>query len=208
MRTRPIDIRLDRILETSRPRHNAVLSRSLDCNYLGFALPGSDNVANVLPSSALASGEACDTVPFAGSASSSPTMPKLCSRPSSRTIVTVFPNWTAALSGSMETSCAVARRAPSGACECAAVARRLGRAVVPARGLQRGVDQHQTVAGDKIWVLRNRPIRQILDEMIFVYKCSAHRRNMGISQGGFYTRAAWNRSARAAFPKRILPIKA
>jgi hypothetical protein len=49
--------------------------------------------------------------------------------------------------------------------------------------LERGVDQPQTVLGDKVWVVRNRPIGQILDEMIFVYKCSAHRRNMGIPKG-------------------------
>jgi hypothetical protein len=32
-------------------------------------------------------------------------------------------------------------------------------------------------------VVRSRPIRQILDEMIFVYECSAHHRNMGIPKG-------------------------
>ena len=48
MRTGPIDNEFDRIFETWRLRHNAILWPSLDCSYLGFALPGPDNVANRL----------------------------------------------------------------------------------------------------------------------------------------------------------------
>jgi hypothetical protein len=48
MRAWPIDNEFDRIFETWRPRHNAILWPSRDCSYLGFALPGPDNVANRL----------------------------------------------------------------------------------------------------------------------------------------------------------------
>jgi hypothetical protein len=68
MRTGPIDNSFDRICETSRLRHNVDLSQLRDCDYLGFAPPGPDNVANRLGDQRLGSGDACDTVPFAGAA--------------------------------------------------------------------------------------------------------------------------------------------
>jgi hypothetical protein len=67
--------------------------------------------------------------------------------------------------------------------------------------LQRGFDKPQTVFGDKVWVLRSRPIRQILDKMIFVYKCSAHPRNMGVTKAIIHTRAGLEPFSGPAFPK-------
>ena len=57
-----------------------------------------------------ASGDACDSVPRAGSASASPTMRKVWRRPPSRALVTVEPNCSlvASLAGAM--TWAVARR--------------------------------------------------------------------------------------------------
>jgi hypothetical protein len=57
------------------------------------------------PSIALARGETCEIDPLAGSASSSPTIRKVCSRPSSRTIVTVAPNRTSEVSPEAGPSC-------------------------------------------------------------------------------------------------------
>ena len=62
------------------------------------------------PSIALARGETCEIDPLAGSASSSPTIRKVCSRPSSRTIVTVVPSRASEVSPEAGTSCALARR--------------------------------------------------------------------------------------------------
>ena len=55
--------------------------------------------------------ETCDTEPRPASASSSPTMRKVWRRPSSRSKVTLPPNWTTPASGLRSTSCAPARRA-------------------------------------------------------------------------------------------------
>jgi len=52
-------------------------------------LPNWTMSPTLLPSSATATGEPCDRVPLDGSASSSPTIVKVCSRPSSRSKVTV-----------------------------------------------------------------------------------------------------------------------
>jgi hypothetical protein len=210
MRTAPIDNSFDRILEALRLRHNAVLSQSLDCSYLGFALPGPDDIANRL-------------------AEKRPGERRSVRYRSARRIGFVLADDAKALLASVITNDrhgiseldrgivgiagdklrsgapgAPVAEIPSGARQCAAVARRLGLAVVPARGLERGVDQPQTAPGDKVWVVRKRPIRQIVDEMILVYKCSAHRRNMGIPKDISTPARAWNRSARAAFPEGIL----
>jgi hypothetical protein len=97
MRTGPIDNRFDRIFETLRLRHKAVLSQLLDCDYLGFALPGPDDVANRLAEKRPGQRRSVRYRSVRRIGFISPTMPKLCSRPSSRMIVTVFPNWTAAV---------------------------------------------------------------------------------------------------------------
>ena len=60
---------------------------------------------------ARAKGEACDSVPCDGSASSSPTIRKVCFRPSSRRMVTMEPKRTSAVSSGSGTTCAVDRRA-------------------------------------------------------------------------------------------------
>lgn len=61
-----------------------------------------------------------------------------------------------------------------------AVARRLGFAMAPPCHLQRRLDQFQSTLGDIIRMLGKGAIRQVLDEMVFVYKGSAHGRNMGV----------------------------
>jgi hypothetical protein len=57
-----------------------------------------------------AKGEACEMDPLAGSASSSPTIRKVCSRPSLRTIVTVVPKRTSEMSTGDGRTRALARR--------------------------------------------------------------------------------------------------
>jgi len=74
-------------------------------------LPAGITSPTIFPSIALARGETYEIDPLAGSASSSPTIRKVCSRPSSRTMVTVAPNRTSEMSPEAGTSCALARRA-------------------------------------------------------------------------------------------------
>ena len=63
-------------------------------------------------SGARAKGDRWERVPRDGSASSSPTILKLCSRPSSRRRVTVKPKDALLLSSEVLTTSALARRAP------------------------------------------------------------------------------------------------
>jgi hypothetical protein len=66
-----------------------------------------------------------------------------------------------------------------------AVARRLRFAMAPPCRVQRRFDQFETARRDVVRMLGNGSIRQIVDETIFVYKGSAHARNMGIRRAFF-----------------------
>jgi hypothetical protein len=194
MRTAPIDDGFEHIFETWRLRHNAILWPSLDCSYLCFALPGPDNVANRF-------------------AEQRPGEWRGMRYRSARGIGFVLTDNGKALFASIiatdrdgtseldRSTVGIARddlrtgaprapvaQFPPGARQRAAVIRCLRLAVVPPRGLQRRFDQPQTVLSDKVWVVRSRPIRQIVDEMVLVYECSAHPQNMGVTKGIIHTR--------------------
>jgi hypothetical protein len=113
---------------------------------------------------------------LAGSASSSPTIRKLCRRPLSRRIVTARPNCTANLRVSA-TGAPIAKIS-SRPRQRLAVAGRLGFAVLSARGLQRRLDQPQPMLGNQIGMLGDSPIRHLFDEPILIYERSAHVQDM------------------------------
>jgi alkylated DNA repair dioxygenase AlkB len=66
-----------------------------------------------------------------------------------------------------------------------AVTRRLRFAMAPPRIVQRRVDQFQPTRRDIVRMPGNRSIRQVLDKMVLVHKCSAHAGNMGIPAAFF-----------------------
>jgi hypothetical protein len=213
IRARPIDNRFGRIFETSRLRHNVDLSQLPDCDYLGFALPGPDDVANRLAEQRPGQRRrvryrSVGRIGFVLADDAKALLVSVIAN--DRHGISELDRGIVGMVGDKLRSGAPGApvaEIPSGVRECAAIARRLGRAILSARGLQRGVDQPQTIAGGKIWVVRNRPIRQILDEMIFVYNALLIVEIWGfprVSQGYFYTREVRNRSARAAFPEGIL----
>src|ERR1700730_2715350 len=106
-------IRRDRVLRLGLERGLALSNRMGHWMRMISAspAPAATTSPTRFPNLARASGETCEIEPCAGSASSSPTIRKVCSRPSSRTIVTRLPNRTSECSSGAGTTRAVARRA-------------------------------------------------------------------------------------------------
>jgi hypothetical protein len=140
-------------------RQNAILWPSLDGSYFGFALPGPDNVANRLAEKR--PGEWRDVryrsargISFVLADDGKTLFASVIANDRhgtselDRRIVGIDRD-------DLRTGAprAPVAQLPPGARECAAVTRCLRLAVVPARGLQRGFDQPQTVLGDKVWVV-------------------------------------------------------
>jgi hypothetical protein len=86
-----------------------------------------------------------------------------------------------------------------------AVTRRLRFAMASPCIVQRRVDQFQPMRRDIIRMRGNRSIRQILDKMVLVHKCSAHAGNMGIPVAFFIAqRPVRNGSGSGTFPQKEL----
>jgi hypothetical protein len=162
-----------------------------NCGYLGFVAPGPDNIPDGLPEK-----RPCERrsvryrslrrISFVLSDNAKGLLASVI--PNDRHGASELDSRNIGIAGNKLRAGApgipVAQIAP-GLRERLAVARRLRFAMAPPCRVQRRFDQFQAARRDVVRMLGNGSIRQIFDETIFVYKGSAHARNMGIRRAFF-----------------------
>jgi hypothetical protein len=98
-----------------RGRQIAILRHLSNGPNFYFGRAELSEISDAFPIRPAERGEACEIVPWGGSASPSPPIRKVCSLPSERRILTVLPNCTSVVSRGFGITRALARRRPNSA---------------------------------------------------------------------------------------------